>query len=264
MANARLHQDSSIPFLHKAEPSLHAEQLITMSGTASGARSAVLCRLMRCCLVLICALVLPAMQGCTDLSRSSLQAMRETVRRHPHVEPTAADVAAKPYYQLQATSPDGSAVLILGNVDGQREAWYGAHHVVIFITQGRIVQTAGLSQNMQGLQLPTDDPFARGLQTVSTPVDYDISMDWSPGYRYGVKVHAHLAPAGSEEINILGTPHRVMRLDEHLAAPDADYQAVNHYWVDPDDGFVWKSEQSIAPGLALSLVQLKPYRGKKP
>lgn len=212
----------------------------------------------------VCAMVLPELQGCTDLSQASVQAIRETVRRHPRIEPTAAEVAAKPYYQLQATSPDGSAVLILGNVDGLREAWYGTQHVVIFISQGRIVQTAGLSQNMQGLQLSAEAPFARGLQTVSAPIDYDMRMDWAPGYRYGVKVHAHLTPAGSEDLNILGTPHHVIRLDEYLSAPAAAYKAVNHYWVDPRDGFVWKSEQSIAPGLALSLVQLKPYRDRKP
>jgi hypothetical protein len=77
-------------------------------------------------------------------------------------------------------------------------------------------------------------------------------------------VHVHLVPAGTTRIAILGQARTVLRVDEQLDAPVADYRATNHYWVDPDDGFVWKSEQQIAPGLTITLVQLRPYRGKTP
>ncbi|WP_254424553.1 YjbF family lipoprotein [Rhodanobacter sp. C05] len=197
------------------------------------------------------------------MSRSSVDTMKLAVQRHPHVEPTAAEVAAKPYYQMQATSPDGSAVLILGNLDGQRQAWYGTHQVVVFLEHGRIVQTAGLHQNLDGLQLPANDPFARGLQTLTAPVDYSYAKDWSPGYRYGVHVDARLIPAGTEQISILGTTHQVLRVDERINAPAAHDRAINHYWVDPQDGFIWKSEQQVAPGLILQLLQLRPYREKQ-
>lgn len=215
-------------------------------------------------LLLVGTLLLAGLQGCSDLSRSSLQAARATIKRHPRVEPTAAEVAAKPYFQMQTISREGSAVLILGNVDGTREAWYGAHDVVLFISEGRIVQTTGLSQNLQHLQLPAGNPFARGLQTAATPDDYQLTMDWAPGYRYGVQVQAHLVAAGKETIDILGTPHAVLRFDEQLSAPATGFRATNHYWVDPADGFVWKSQQTVAPGITLSLLQLKPYRGKQP
>lgn len=209
-------------------------------------------------------LLLLAMQGCSDLSRSSFDAAKLAMHRHPHVNPTAAEVAAKPYFQLLATSPDGSAVLILGNIDGRRQAWYGTHGVVIFMDHGRVVQTTGLSQNLDGLQLPADDPFVRGLQTLTAPVSYRLGKDWSPGYRYGVQVDATLTPAGHEQINILGSSHDVLRVDEQLSAPALHYRAINHYWVDPRDGFIWKSEQQVAPGLTLQLVQLRPYREKQP
>jgi hypothetical protein len=45
-----------------------------------------------------------------------------------------------------------------------------------------------------------------------------------------------------------------------LGAPAAGFAGVNHYWVDPADGFIWKSHQFVAPGLPLDLVQLRPYR----
>jgi len=215
-------------------------------------------------LLLVLPLLLPGLHGCNDLTRSSVDAMKLALHGKPTVRPSAAEVAAKPYYQLQATSPEGSAVLILGNLDGQRQAWYGAHGTVVFIEHGRVVQTAGLSQNLDGLQLPADDPFARGLQTLTAPVSYRLGKDWSPGYRYGVPVDATLTPVGHEQISILGTTHDVLRVDEQLSVPALHYRATNHYWVDPRDGFIWKSEQQVAPGLGLQLVQLRPYRERRP
>lgn len=214
--------------------------------------------------LLIALLPLFGLYGCTDLSRTTVDTMKLAIHKPKAMVPTAAEVAAKPYFQMQATSPQGTAVLILGNVDGARQAWYGTQHTVLFIEHGRVIQTAGLTQNLAGLQLPRDDPFVRGLQTITAPVSYEFTADWSPGYRFGVPVDATLTPAGSTQITILGTPHHVLRFDEQLNAPVANYHATNHYWVDPSDGFIWQSEQQIAPGLSLKLVQLRPYRGKQP
>jgi hypothetical protein len=214
-------------------------------------------------LLLACPLLF-GLHGCSDLSRSSVNALRLAVKGKPQVQPTAAEVAAKPYFQLQATSAEGSAVLILGNVDGKRQAWYGNHGVVVFIERGRVVQTLGLGQNLDGVRLPADDPLAHGLQTLVAPVSYRMTRDWSPGYRYGVPENATLIPAGREQIRILDQTHDVLRVDEQLSVPLLHYHATNHYWVDPRDGFIWKSEQQVAPGLSLQLLQLRPYRGQQP
>lgn len=200
--------------------------------------------------------------GCSNLSRSSYDSLKLALHGRPAVHPTAATVAAKSYFQMQATGPDGSAVLILGNLDGARQAWYGTHGVIVFIEHGRVVQTGGLRTNLEGVRLPTDDPFARGLNKLSAPLQYRMSADWSPGYRYGVPIEATLKPAGRERIDILGQSHEVLRVDEQVASPSLDYRATNHYWVDPRDGFIWKSEQHVAPGMDLILVQLRPYRGQ--
>ncbi|MEW9624540.1 YjbF family lipoprotein [Rhodanobacter geophilus] len=207
-------------------------------------------------------LALLLLQGCSDLSRASYDTLRLALHGKPTVHPTAATVAAKPYYQMQATGPGGSAVLILGNLDGGRQAWYGAHGVVVFLEHGRVVQTSGLQANLDHLLPPADDPFVHGLQMLTAPVSYRMRQDWSPGYRYDVPVDATLTPAGRERIDILGEVHDVLRVDEQLAAPGLHHRATNHYWVDPHDGFIWKSEQHIAPGVDLQLVQLRPYRGQ--
>ncbi len=207
-------------------------------------------------------LAIAMLAGCTAVSSSSVDAVKLVVQQHRYHGPTAAEVAARPYYQMEASTREGHAVLILGNIDGAREDWYGSHGVVVFLKYGQIVQTAGLSQNLDALHQPADNPFTHGLQHLAGPTDYVRDEDWSPGYRYGVPVHARLVPAGTVHLTILGQTHTVLRVDEHLSAPAAGYRATNHYWVDPNDGFVWKSVQQVAPGLAITLVQLRPYRRK--
>lgn len=208
--------------------------------------------------------VLLSLAGCTDASRSSVDAIRLLARGQAKVKPTAQDVAAKPYYQLHAITANGDAVLILGNVDGQRELWYGRDGAVVALQNGRVTQTIGLPQNLDGSRMPAaSDPFVIGLQKLEAPLTYQREDDWSPGYRYGIAVTATLRPSGMTDIDILGTSHHVMLVTEELKTSAGGFHASNRYWVDPADGFVWKSEQSVMPGLTFKLEQLRPYRGAR-
>lgn len=211
--------------------------------------------LVACCL-------LPMLAGCNEVSRSAVDTVRLAWRGPPPLHLTAEQVAAKPYYQLQATDGRNEALLILGNVDGQRQLWYGKDGVVVVLAHGRVVQTIGLEQNLDNSRISSAaDPFVSGLQTLSAPITYTREDDWSRGYRYGIPVRATLSPTGMADIDILGTSHHVLLITEQLVSEVAGYRAVNRYWVDPQDGFVWKSEQHVLPGLTLTLTQVRPYRG---
>ncbi|HTA65901.1 MAG TPA: YjbF family lipoprotein, partial [Xanthomonadaceae bacterium] len=111
---------------------------------------------------------------------------------------------------------------------------------------------------------PSGNPFVPGLQGLGSGFEGIRIVDWSPGYRYGVAEHVRLVPAGMEDVNILGTIHHLRRVDEHVDSPEAGFTAENHYWIDPADGFIWKSHQVVAPGMPLDLVQLRPYRDGTP
>lgn len=198
--------------------------------------------------------------GCTTLSLSNLDSLKQAVRHRPKLAPTAAEVAARPYYQLLASTPEGDALLVLGNIDGGREAWYGANGVIVFIENGRIVKTAGLKQNLDNTMSPADDPFVAGLHRLTAPAQYVRVEDWTPGYRFGVQVQVDLVSAGQDTIEILGAAHQVIRVEERVEAVAAGFSARNRYWVDPRDGFIWKSEQTVTPGQSITLVQLRPYR----
>lgn len=202
--------------------------------------------------------------GCTTVSLGSIDALKQAVDHRADVHPTASSVAAQPYFQLQVSSHDGEAIMILASVQGATLGWYGAEGQAVFLRHGLLVKTLGLPQNLDAALLPQEDPFAAGLQHLQQPSTYTRVMDWSPGYRYGVQAQAQLSPKSMEDVEILGTVHRLRRIDERVRSTEASLDVVNHYWVDPVDGFIWKSRQYVAPGLALELIQLRPYRESLP
>jgi hypothetical protein len=73
-------------------------------------------------------------------------------------------------------------------------------------------------------------------------------------------MQARLEPKALEDVEILGTVHRLRRIDERLSAPGLGIHMTNRYWVDPADGFIWKSRQYVTPDFPLELIQLRPYR----
>jgi Group 4 capsule polysaccharide lipoprotein gfcB, YjbF len=202
--------------------------------------------------------------GCTTVSLGGIDALKQAVDHRTAIHPTAASVAAQPYFQLQVSSDDGQAILILASVQGATLGWYGVDGQAVFLRHGLLVKTLGLTQNLDAVLLSQQDPFAAGLQHLQQPLTYTRVMDWSPGYRYGVQAQAQLQPKGLEDVEILGTVHHLLRIDERVRSAEADLDVVNRYWVDPADGFIWKSRQYAAPGLPLELIQLRPYREAAP
>lgn len=201
-----------------------------------------------------------AVTACTDVSFGSADTIRQAIRGGTDVHPTAASVAAEPYYQLQVNAPGGQAILLLAGTQGDVQGWYGPDGQALFLRHGVVVRTVGLDANLDHVTIDAGDPFIAGLQHVQAPVEYRRTFDWSPGYRYGVAAKARLEPKGAEDIEILGQAHRVLRYDERISAEGAGFDVVNRYWVDPADGFIWKSRQHAAPGQTLELIQLRPYR----
>ncbi|HEY2344295.1 MAG TPA: YjbF family lipoprotein [Xanthomonadaceae bacterium] len=202
--------------------------------------------------------------GCSSIYGENLNAVRTALHGQQQVAPTAESVAAKPYFQLLAISPDGKGLMILGGVEGDLQGWYGHSGEGLFLDHGLVVRTIGLRQNLDDTHWSSGSPFAGGLQTLGPGFEGDRVVDWSPGYRYGITEHVRLVPARMEDVNILGTIHHLQRIDEHVSAPEAGFAADNQYWIDPSDGFIWKSHQVIAPGLPLDIVQLRPYRDGTP
>ncbi|WP_058835987.1 YjbF family lipoprotein [Luteimonas abyssi] len=195
--------------------------------------------------------------GCGSLGITAIQTVRQAVVGDASPPPPTADaVARSPHAQILV---DGR-LLLLGNVDdGGLESWFSADGRIVYLRDGLLAGSYGLSTDAAGIRIEGDDPFAR-LAALHAPVEVARRYDWRSGYRYDVPVHGELRPLGPARVTILDSEREVLHFQERLRGPGVD--AVNEYWADPHDGFVLKSRQMLAPGRMLEIVQLKPYRAE--
>lgn len=201
-------------------------------------------------------LITLVLTGCGVVGRTSIKTVQLAVQGVPDVQPSAADVAAKPYPQIKVSGPNGGAVLVLGNIDAGRQAWYSSERSIVFLQDGLLVGTHGGSPELQQMWIEGDNPF-HALHTLQGTVTVQRRYDLMPGYRYGVAVTGTLERLGPESVDILGKMRSLVHVRETLRG--TQWRGENHYWVDPASGFIWKSQQMIAPGTRLDITQLKPY-----
>lgn len=177
---------------------------------------------------------------------------------------TPAAILARPYFQQRLESPWGTALLVLGRTQDSRQFWVTSTGQVLVIQHGLIRRTTGLPQTLEGTRFIGPDPFAAGLHTLPDNTFSQRELDWAPGYRYGIRVQSRLRRIGLEKVDLpayLDAP-LLLRIDEELKASNARFAVTNRYWVDPEDGFVYKTRQYLAPRLSVTLTQLRPYRGE--
>ncbi len=208
------------------------------------------------CLRLGCtALAVVLLAGCTTASRGTSDAFRLLFNRQ--VEVTPEQVAANHFPQAQVKTPDLSALIVLGYVDDGQQVWYAGNHAVFRLdSAGMLTGTTGLGRDLQA-RIIGESPFTR-LLDVAAPVTVQREYDWLPAYKSSVPVIGTLARVGTDTVEILDRKRDLVRFEETLLG--SGMKERNIYWADPSTGFIWKSRQYLAPGYAVDLVQLKPYR----
>jgi len=206
----------------------------------------------------LAALVLVAitLPGCGVVGRTSIKTVQMAMQGKPDVHPTTGDVAANRYPQIKVTGSQGGAVLVLGNVDGNRQAWYSSDRGIVFLEDGLLVGTHGGTPELHGMRIDGNNPF-HDLRQIRTSVTIQRQYDVMPGYRFGMRVSGTLERIGIEKIEILDGTRALLHVRERLNGQG--WKRENHYWVDPGNGFIWKSVQAIAPDASLEIIQLKPY-----
>ncbi|CAM4367246.1 YjbF family lipoprotein [Stenotrophomonas lactitubi] len=206
--------------------------------------------------VALALLALVAATSCGVVGKTSVKSVQIALQGKPDVEPTAAQVAANRYPQIKVVGPAGGAVLVLGNIDSGRQAWYSSERSIVFLRNGIVVGTHGSTPELQDMTIEGESPF-HVLHRIADGTTVQRRYDAMPGYRYGMNVTGTLATLGREKVRILESDRDLLHVRERLSGNG--WKRDNHYWVDPANGFIWKSIQAIAPDTSLEVVQLKPY-----
>ncbi len=163
--------------------------------------------------------------------------------------------AAVPYASMGVRLGDGPEVMIIlaSDMGGQR-LWTSAARIAITTESGRIVRTEGFTHDL-GSYVPIGDAEENGARTVRWQADFpDLKL-------YSILILCRDKQVRDETIVILGKDIHTRRIDESCSSESSqlDWSFENTYWVDPANGFVWRSIQHVHPQLdAIETEVLRP------
>lgn len=100
-----------------------------------------------------------AISGCGMIGQSRVKAVRLAIQGTPDVQATAEKVAANHFPQVKVTGPSGGAILVLGNLDEGRQAWYSSERSIVFLRDGVVVATHGGSPELRQMAIIGANPF---------------------------------------------------------------------------------------------------------
>lgn len=148
-----------------------------------------------------------------------------------------------------------SMIVLASDANGERLWTSKARIAITTARDGRIVRTGGFEHDLGGYEPRSDTLGADGVRTVRWEADFpDLNL-------HSVSITCQDRDAGNETIHILGKDIHTRRIDKSCVTVDSrlDWSFQNKYWVDPDNGLVWRSIQHINPKLdAIETEILRP------
>ncbi len=166
-----------------------------------------------------------------------------------------------PYASMAVRLPNiDRALVILGRAENNTLHWYSADRGALVTRHGRLVSTVGFQEDLRATQFAVPDFLEPGQKYDAGKV-YRRQLDLSPGNRFGIPVVSTLVVGAQSELVVGKRRLRLRLLEERAQADLLAWKFVNRFWVD-EAGFVWRSEQQTAPGMAPFVMEvMKPYAG---
>jgi hypothetical protein len=159
---------------------------------------------------------------------------------------TREQAASIPYASMGFSQDGGNQMLlVLATDSGGELLWTGPSHAVIVTRNGRIIRTVGLGHDLAGLTMRAIVPPPGAA--VEGPFSTTRLEDFPELGLYGTLISCRTHLVGRQRIDILGQAVTTNRVDEACHSQSPDWSFVDSYWVDPDNGLVWRSRQHIHP-----------------
>jgi len=193
--------------------------------------------------------IAPAMSGAFESIKGALFGYpdliisREVINRIPYAS------------ALLKIGKGSQGLIILESTNSDSYIWVSKDNVYLKTRHGRIVQTAGLFNNLTNLTLP-NQIFEEVLNDPEAVRDYLSYYSYDQPYLLDLQVEVSIVNKGQQEIKILGEVKKLILIEESISNKEIRWTAKNLFWVDPEDHYVWKSIQHISPKLPSFTFQI--------
>ncbi len=193
-----------------------------------------------------------ALAGCNSTGQSDWSNYYRLMRDSFHASfgdggVTREQAAAVPYASIGVRSNGNPELLLVLATDNDGDLlWTSASRIVLLTRQGRVVRTVGLGHDLSG-QTPGSAGLPPPAAALRGPFSSTRVADFSDIGMFGVSLSCNARAAGPEIIRILGQAISTVRVDEACRNTNQRWSFVDNFWVDPQNGFVWRARQHLHP-----------------
>ena len=151
-----------------------------------------------------------------------------------------------PYASMRLKIGKGSAgLLILETKNDDINTWVSSDEVRIVEKNGQIIRTLGLPNNLTSVRSPETNFLDLVEKTEIKNFKSFISLD-NPEV-FELKLNVRIIHEGVELVEILDKKYSLIHFIIEKENKYIRWKSKDHYWISPEDGFVWKSIQNISP-----------------
>jgi hypothetical protein len=148
------------------------------------------------------------------------------------------------------------SIIVLATDNNGEELWTSAARIVIVTRDGRVVRTVGLGHDIGGAWPQGGVPLLPPAAALKQNFTSSRLVDYPDTGRYGVAITCSTHAANRETIDIFDQKIAAVRVDEVCDSNILRWHFTDNYWVDPQDGTVWRSRQHIHPKLDPLVTEL--------
>ena len=173
---------------------------------------------------------------------------KTTIFGHPNLPLKRNAITKLPYASMTARVGNGPQSLLLyaRQMDEEQHWISGLDRSVLALREGRIVKTFGFPENLKETRYEGTDPVNRALHKLTGRVESTRYIDLDLSAYFNLAIESIFESLGPQKIRIVELDFDTILIREINSCNTLRFQFENLYWVDPEDGFVWKSRQVIA------------------
>ena len=146
------------------------------------------------------------------------------------------------------------SLLILESKQDETYKWVSSDSRVFYTKNGRVVGTMGLPNDLYKIIRPNIS--FKEILNKSAPMDYVAYYSFKKPNLNDLKVKISVEIIGNEIINIFKEEKNLILIEESLVSKRINWKRTNKFWIDPNNYFIWKSEQNISPKLPMITFEI--------
>jgi hypothetical protein len=219
-----------------------------------------------------------ALSGCSNTFLQVSDMLKESIVGLPSDNIATSEIENSPYSSIYVSIDDAhQAYVLLALAEAPQTIpatdftaqsaelkWISSDAGMLVTRNGRLLKTVSLfNGNRVNISSNQIDPLTLGLHLATTPMHWQSTIDWQPGYHVSYQQNSTFTFIADETIIINDKPILLKKFTEQVVVPSINIEYTNQFWLDASSGLVMKSHQKIAPNLPfIDITLLKPYAFK--